>query len=358
MANRRHLIALVLVTSCLLVTLFGTIPTWSSQSVPEYNPWLDLDDNGKVNIMELLMEAKSFGASGDPINKTALLYNVNDTFTSLLSRIDSSNASLIDLRNRVAALENSMIPNASLIELSSKIDSLNASLLDVQNRATSVEGRASALETTVNQLENNITMLQGSINSLDSAVTILESTVATLQTNFAIMNASIASLNDRVSALEANYSVTNLDLAPYAIPFTMTYSDLHNFTTETNDYVDMPYTSVTMALNRTSRMLIMFSCNAAVSSATVNEHCYIKCQALVNTTAAYPNSIELTPTMSVEIGSPYTHAHRIYNATCCFNFYTNQLSAGTYTITMKWYLSSQGTGDVYSRTLIVIALPT
>jgi hypothetical protein len=46
---------------------------------------------------------------GDSVNKTALLYNVNDTFIELLVRIDSLNASLVEHQSRIAELETELV---------------------------------------------------------------------------------------------------------------------------------------------------------------------------------------------------------------------------------------------------------
>jgi len=66
----------------------------TTDASPEYNPWRDLNDDGVINIYDVVMVTGIYGSTGTPINKTALLYNVNDTFTELLSRIDSLNSSL------------------------------------------------------------------------------------------------------------------------------------------------------------------------------------------------------------------------------------------------------------------------
>lgn len=37
-----------------------------------YDPWADIDDNGKIDIKDLAYSAARYGAVGTPINKTAL----------------------------------------------------------------------------------------------------------------------------------------------------------------------------------------------------------------------------------------------------------------------------------------------
>ncbi len=74
--------------------LIGTTTSISTKGVHDYDPWCDFDDDGDIDIYDIVDIAGRYGTTGTPINKTALLYNVNDTFTELLSRIDSLNASL------------------------------------------------------------------------------------------------------------------------------------------------------------------------------------------------------------------------------------------------------------------------
>jgi uncharacterized coiled-coil protein SlyX len=372
MITKRDLVLVALITCFLTITLFRVLPIFSSGVVGNYDPWLDWNDDGKIDGKDLGAVAYSFGAGGYPINKTELLIDVNNTYTELLSTINSCNASLIDLQGRVTALESITLPlNDTILTLQSRIDTLNASLLDIVSRTNSLNAsvidiqlRTTSLEGEVAVLKTRVDTLQADIASLNDTVTLLQNQVNTLQTNFGLMNASLTTLqsvvNDltaRVSALEANYSITNLDLAPFAIPFNMTYDTSHQNTTQTSYFDDMPYTSVTLTLNRTSQLLIMFSADAGISLASVNEKTWIICQATVNGNAATPNTIELTPVMNVQLGGGYTHAHLITESACSFNFYYGPVNAGTYTIKIRWYLSATGTGDVWSRTLIVIALP-
>jgi len=77
-------------------------PISSQQSAGEYDPWFDINDDGKIDIKDVAGVAVKYGSEGTPINKTALLLE-------LQTRIDSLNASLIDLEayleTRIADLE-------------------------------------------------------------------------------------------------------------------------------------------------------------------------------------------------------------------------------------------------------------
>lgn len=51
MANRKDLIIAVLVTFCLTATLF-LVNTTKSQTTGQYDPWLDVDHDGIINMKE------------------------------------------------------------------------------------------------------------------------------------------------------------------------------------------------------------------------------------------------------------------------------------------------------------------
>jgi len=79
---------LTLVTLLIASMFFVGITT----STVEYDPWVDLDDDGDIDMFDVVNMAGRYGTSGTPINKTALLLE-------LQSKIDSLNASLIELKD-------------------------------------------------------------------------------------------------------------------------------------------------------------------------------------------------------------------------------------------------------------------
>jgi len=415
MKNRKDTVLAVLVIVCVTAALFAVIPSMGSTSIAgTYNPWLDWNDDGKIDIKDVSSVAKIYGTNGDPVNKTALLIETNATFTALISEISAMNSSIetlnstyafletkVDnvetdlyfvngsvvelgdivgelngsleiLRNSFGALNQTLQSsidtlnqtlqnaldemNASLGSLGNKIDDLNQTMVTLESKVNALEDSNQAMQARLDDLNATLLQLQFKVFDLEGNVTSLQSRVDTLETRIDSLNQTVITLNNRVNTLEANYSVTNMKLAPYAIPFNMTYSIIDSWTTETAGFVDMPYTSVTLTLNRTSQVLIMFSANAWMTSATANQDARIKCRAVVNGSAAVPSTIELTPTMSIELGDPYRHSHRILYTTCSFNFYTAPLGPGIYTIKMQWYVTN-GRGDTTNRTLIVMALP-
>jgi len=71
-----------------------------------YNPWCDLNDDGIINIYDVVMVTGRYRSTGVPLNKTALLYNVNNTFTQLLDRIEILESDRTDLFNLYWQLHN------------------------------------------------------------------------------------------------------------------------------------------------------------------------------------------------------------------------------------------------------------
>jgi hypothetical protein len=109
MKLRRDVLVAVLVTFCITSVLFAVKPI-GSQTTFQYDPWADLNDDGIIDIFDLVNLANKYGTTGDPVNKTALLYNVNATLTELLSRIDQLNATLTELQSKVSKLETLLPP--------------------------------------------------------------------------------------------------------------------------------------------------------------------------------------------------------------------------------------------------------
>ncbi len=87
MIIKKDLILAVIATFCVTVVLFSIIPI---NSIPPYDPWADINDDGKIDMIDMWYEAKLFGALGDPINKTALVLELqtahahNETYSTTL----------------------------------------------------------------------------------------------------------------------------------------------------------------------------------------------------------------------------------------------------------------------------------
>jgi hypothetical protein len=84
---RKDLIIAVLATFCLTATLFMIVPTRSASTQNDglqYDPWKDTNDDGKIDIFDIVALTSIYGKTGTPINKTQML---------------------LDLQNRVSVLE-------------------------------------------------------------------------------------------------------------------------------------------------------------------------------------------------------------------------------------------------------------
>ena len=136
--------------------------------------------------------------------------------------------------------------------------------------------------------------------------------------------------------------------------FRSAYSWTIDQTDSTLTWVDMDGMSVDVTLERTCDLLILFSAEAKTSEQPQR----ILVQAKVGTITAWPGFIYLTPEVE-ETGwlGLATHSHRLDYGSYAFNFYESSVSAGTHTIKIQWQVTG-GTGNVYYRTLCVIAFPT
>jgi hypothetical protein len=78
----------VLACSMLLVGITSSAP---------YDPWCDLDDDGDIDIFDIVKMAGAYGTTGTPINKTALLLELEE-------RIDTLNATVMGLQLQMQAI--------------------------------------------------------------------------------------------------------------------------------------------------------------------------------------------------------------------------------------------------------------
>jgi hypothetical protein len=124
---KKNLIIAVLLTFCIAVTLFGIIPT-SGQGPGDYDPWYDVNDDGWIDMRDIGGVARKFGGSGTAINKTELLYNVNDTLTELLHKIEKLNGTILELVDRVDFLNISVI---RLDEMTLRLNETVNNLMDM-----------------------------------------------------------------------------------------------------------------------------------------------------------------------------------------------------------------------------------
>jgi hypothetical protein len=91
---RKDVIFAVLLTFFLTSVLLIVVPTKSVPAVGGYDPWADINDDGKINMYDIGYIARLFGTTGTPINKTELLLQLL--------------ANVTDLQNRLSTVENTM----------------------------------------------------------------------------------------------------------------------------------------------------------------------------------------------------------------------------------------------------------
>jgi hypothetical protein len=94
---KKDLIISVLLTFCLTCILFIAVPTMSQETL-EYDPWKDVNDDGKIDILDVTSLTGIYGAQGTPINKTELLFQ-------LLTKIEQLNATITGLQSDISELE-------------------------------------------------------------------------------------------------------------------------------------------------------------------------------------------------------------------------------------------------------------
>jgi hypothetical protein len=70
---KKDLIVAVLATFCLSVTLFTILPTRSQT----YDPWVDLDGDGRISIYDVVQMTSIFGKTGDPARNVTIAGRAN-----------------------------------------------------------------------------------------------------------------------------------------------------------------------------------------------------------------------------------------------------------------------------------------
>jgi len=206
------------------------------------------------------------------------------------------------------------------------------------NETVTSEKIADGNVTTADLADDAVIAVKLADGSVTSAK-ILDGTITAVDlANGAVTSTKIAN-NAVTTSKIANYAVTNIKLAANAIPFNSTYR-VDQLSKTTSTWENVTGTSVTITLKRNSTLLIMFSTEASVSSASTS----IKWRAKVNGTTALPGEIWLQPATNYWSGVSY-------------NFYEQDVNAGVYQVYIEWSVSVD-TGYINDRTLIVIALPT
>jgi hypothetical protein len=88
--NKQFVVGILLAMILLTLT---SIPM-AHQLGGTYDPWLDYNDDGKIDVGDLYPLGQAYGTSGEPMNKTALLLD-------LLSRVEALENEVVELNNTI-----------------------------------------------------------------------------------------------------------------------------------------------------------------------------------------------------------------------------------------------------------------
>lgn len=70
MVNKKNILIAILATFCLTSTVFMVLPIRSA-----YDPWADLNEDGKIDMKDIAATAKLFGTAGDPTKNVTINHN-------------------------------------------------------------------------------------------------------------------------------------------------------------------------------------------------------------------------------------------------------------------------------------------
>ena len=81
----------VFIFTVAFIALFCVNTTTSIENLQtdKYDPWLDLNDDGKIDIFDVVMVAMAYGSSGKPYNKTAALIELQAKVSVLEATISA-----------------------------------------------------------------------------------------------------------------------------------------------------------------------------------------------------------------------------------------------------------------------------
>jgi hypothetical protein len=114
MVKNRDLVVAVLVTFCLTAMLF-TVRISRSQNLGQYDPFLDITDDGKILIDDVAWVSKAFGTKGHNVTKASLLYDsgwinltgqTNQTYTLTHNLNLTSTDMIVDARQKTQTWNN------------------------------------------------------------------------------------------------------------------------------------------------------------------------------------------------------------------------------------------------------------
>jgi len=119
---KKRCLVMCLLTFCLTITLLVAVT-----SSVEYDPWMDTNDDGLIDIVDIVNLAIRFGEEGTPINKTALLLE-------LQARVDELNATLTSLVVSARIVEDIvLVENAGTYEIPADYNVADTGTLKIEH---------------------------------------------------------------------------------------------------------------------------------------------------------------------------------------------------------------------------------
>lgn len=110
MIDRREFMILVLTSFILAVAFYPKITAIVS---PQYDPWADLNDDGRVNIKDAVLLGVAFGTSGDPTKNVTVTNfpKANNHLTVILnvSQHVGSDSKVLSASNEVTGIGNKTV---------------------------------------------------------------------------------------------------------------------------------------------------------------------------------------------------------------------------------------------------------
>lgn len=72
--NKKNMVIVVLATLCLMVTVLSMIPVMSA---PAYNPWLDVNESGSIDVKDYQIIKNAIPSVGDPTKNVTIAGHAN-----------------------------------------------------------------------------------------------------------------------------------------------------------------------------------------------------------------------------------------------------------------------------------------
>lgn len=89
MISKKDLLVAVLCTFCLTMVLFSTMPV---KSAGVYDPWVDVNHDGKINVLDLIKVATGPNTAGDPALNVTIARHATYLFVQNYTTIKSGYA--------------------------------------------------------------------------------------------------------------------------------------------------------------------------------------------------------------------------------------------------------------------------